>query len=74
MRHRSRPILGWCVPSALKSGHCRRSRRIGCCCGRAHLGFSEVDRFEEFGAEQWFGVRRLTPSRCPVSPNGIPLL
>ena len=23
----------------------------------ARLGFSEVDRFDEFGAEQWFGVR-----------------
>jgi RimJ/RimL family protein N-acetyltransferase len=23
----------------------------------ARLGFVEVDRFEEFGAEQWFGVR-----------------
>ena len=22
------------------------------------LGFTELDRFEEFGAEQWFGVRR----------------
>lgn len=22
------------------------------------LGFTEVDRFEEFGAEQWFGVRQ----------------
>ncbi len=25
------------------------------------LGFSEVDRFEEFGAEQWFGVRHPDP-------------
>jgi RimJ/RimL family protein N-acetyltransferase len=23
----------------------------------ARLGFAEVERFEEFGAEQWFGVR-----------------
>ena len=23
----------------------------------AKLGFTEVERFEEFGAEQWFGVR-----------------
>jgi RimJ/RimL family protein N-acetyltransferase len=23
----------------------------------ANLGFTEVERFEEFGAEQWFGVR-----------------
>jgi hypothetical protein len=22
----------------------------------AKLGFTEVERFEEFGAEQWFGV------------------
>ncbi|MGF1344577.1 GNAT family N-acetyltransferase [Streptomyces flavovirens] len=28
------------------------------------LGFTEVERFEEYGAEQWFGVwRPLTPSR-----------
>ncbi|MDT0431157.1 GNAT family N-acetyltransferase [Streptomyces salyersiae] len=28
------------------------------------LGFTEVERFEEYGAEQWFGVwRSLTPSR-----------
>ena len=25
------------------------------------LGFTEHQRFEEFGAEQWFGVRRLRP-------------
>jgi RimJ/RimL family protein N-acetyltransferase len=25
----------------------------------ANLGFTEVERFEEFGAEQWFGVRSL---------------
>jgi RimJ/RimL family protein N-acetyltransferase len=24
----------------------------------AKLGFTEVERFEEYGAEQWFGVRR----------------
>lgn len=24
----------------------------------ARLGFTELERFEEFGAEQWFGVRR----------------
>jgi hypothetical protein len=23
----------------------------------AKLGFTEVERFEDFGAEQWFGVR-----------------
>ena len=23
----------------------------------AKLGFTEVERFEEFGAEQWFGMR-----------------
>ncbi|GAA2790305.1 GNAT family N-acetyltransferase [Kitasatospora paracochleata] len=29
----------------------------------AKLGFTEVERFEEFGAEQWFGVRHpLTPA------------
>ncbi|APU43521.1 GNAT family N-acetyltransferase [Streptomyces sp. TN58] len=28
----------------------------------ARLGFTEVERFEEFGAEQWFGVRELPAS------------
>ncbi|ALO07980.1 Acetyltransferase [Streptomyces venezuelae] len=29
----------------------------------AKLGFTEVERFEEYGAEQWFGVRHsVTPS------------
>ncbi|WP_260193804.1 GNAT family N-acetyltransferase [Actinophytocola gossypii] len=28
-----------------------RARRVA-----VKLGFSEVERFEEFGAEQWFGV------------------
>jgi RimJ/RimL family protein N-acetyltransferase len=29
----------------------------------AKLGFTEVERFEEYGAEQWFGVRSSgTPS------------
>ncbi|MFI8432849.1 GNAT family N-acetyltransferase [Streptomyces sp. NPDC079020] len=30
----------------------------------AKLGFAEVERFEEYGAEQWFGVR------SPVTPSG----
>ncbi|MEU8628927.1 GNAT family N-acetyltransferase [Streptomyces sp. NPDC048669] len=30
----------------------------------AKLGFTEVERFEEYGAEQWFGVRP------PVTPSG----
>ncbi|MFF4262515.1 GNAT family N-acetyltransferase [Streptomyces virginiae] len=30
----------------------------------AKLGFTEVETFEEFGAEQWFGVR------SPVAPAG----
>jgi RimJ/RimL family protein N-acetyltransferase len=29
----------------------------------ARLGFTEVQRFEEYGAEQWFGVR------SPVTPS-----
>ncbi len=29
----------------------------------AKLGFTEVERFEEFGAEQWFGVW------CPITPS-----
>jgi hypothetical protein len=29
----------------------------------AKLGFTEAERFEEYGAEQWFGVRSsVTPS------------
>jgi RimJ/RimL family protein N-acetyltransferase len=30
----------------------------------AKLGFTEVERFEEHGAEQWFGVR------SPIAPSG----
>lgn len=30
----------------------------------AKLGFTEVERFEEYGAEQWFGVRP------PATPAG----
>ncbi|GAA0909596.1 hypothetical protein GCM10009549_18160 [Streptomyces thermoalcalitolerans] len=30
----------------------------------AKLGFTEVERFEEWGAEQWFGVW------SPVTPSG----
>ncbi|WP_207400757.1 hypothetical protein [Actinomadura roseirufa] len=34
----------------------------------AKLGFTEVERFEERGAEQWFGVR--PPGHAPrVSPR-----
>lgn len=32
------------------------------------LGFAEVERFEEYGAEQWFGVWRGKPLRQP-SPD-----
>ncbi|MFF2469981.1 GNAT family N-acetyltransferase, partial [Streptomyces mirabilis] len=29
----------------------------------AKLGFTEVERYEDYGAEQWFGVwRSITPS------------
>ncbi|MET9885228.1 GNAT family N-acetyltransferase [Streptomyces sp. NPDC006430] len=37
------------------------------------LGFTEVERFEEWGAEQWFGVRSsLTPSgRGSASPGHV---
>jgi RimJ/RimL family protein N-acetyltransferase len=30
----------------------------------ARLGFTEVERFEEYGAEQWFGVRSSVTSSC----------
>jgi RimJ/RimL family protein N-acetyltransferase len=32
----------------------------------AKLGFTEVERFEAYGAEQWFGLRSPAP---PTSPN-----
>ena len=32
------------------------------------LGFQEVTRFEEFGAEQWFGVRFPSPPRSGDQP------
>jgi RimJ/RimL family protein N-acetyltransferase len=32
------------------------------------LGFVEVERFEEFGAEQWFGVRRPGSTRVGQAP------
>ena len=32
----------------------------------AKLGFTEVERFEDYGAEQWFGVW------APVTPSDIP--
>lgn len=32
------------------------------------LGFTEVGRFEEFGAEQWFGVRHPRPTRGRLPP------
>ena len=38
------------------------------------LGFTEVERFEEFGAAQWFGVRlpgeALPQSRGDRAPSG----
>ena len=36
----------------------------------AKLGFTEVERFEEFGAEQWFGARsRVTPAQALRQPR-----
>ncbi|EFL32861.1 acetyltransferase [Streptomyces viridochromogenes DSM 40736] len=58
--------LGWCAdalpgePVVLCTQTANaRSMRLA-----ARLGFTEVERFEEFGAEQWFGVR------SPVAPSG----
>ncbi|WP_415948807.1 GNAT family N-acetyltransferase [Streptomyces sp. KLOTTS4A1] len=52
--------LGWCAeklpdePVVLCTQTANeRSMRLA-----LKLGFTEVERFEEFGAEQWFGVRR----------------
>ncbi|MCX5077928.1 GNAT family N-acetyltransferase [Streptomyces sp. NPDC054949] len=36
----------------------------------AKLGFTEVERFEEFDAEQWFGVWSVTPSGCARDCSG----
>ncbi|MFI9113550.1 GNAT family N-acetyltransferase [Streptomyces venezuelae] len=33
----------------------------------AKLGFTEVERFEEYGAEQWFGVRRAAAADAPAA-------
>ncbi|APE22562.1 MULTISPECIES: GNAT family N-acetyltransferase [Streptomyces] len=33
----------------------------------AKLGFTEVERFEEYGAEQWFGVRPAAPADAPAA-------
>jgi RimJ/RimL family protein N-acetyltransferase len=38
----------------------------------AKLGFTEVERFEAWGAEQWFGRR--PPSRRPVEPRATSAL
>lgn len=35
----------------------------------AKLGFTEVERFVEYGAEQWFGVRTWGPPRTPRCRN-----
>ena len=36
---------------------CTQTANLGSMRLAARLGFTEVERFEEFGAEQWFGVR-----------------
>jgi hypothetical protein len=39
----------------------------------AKLGFCEVERFEEYGAERWFGVWSsvsATPSSCGTFERG----
>ena len=36
------------------------------------LGFSEVERFEEFGAEQWFGARPGTRLNPPTPSAATP--
>jgi RimJ/RimL family protein N-acetyltransferase len=45
-----------------------RSMRVA-----AKLGFTEVEGFEEYGPEQWFGVRSLltTPFKDPVPPGAM---
>lgn len=37
---------------------CTQSANVSSVALAERLGFVEVERFEEFGAEQWFGVRR----------------
>jgi RimJ/RimL family protein N-acetyltransferase len=36
----------------------------------AKLGFTEVERFEEYGAEQWFGVWSAGPTPAGTIPSG----
>src|SRR4051794_1112084 len=35
------------------------------------LGFTEVERFEEYGAEQWFGVWSPSAPTEPPTPEGV---
>ncbi|WP_411102659.1 GNAT family N-acetyltransferase [Streptomyces sp. cmx-4-9] len=60
-------VLDWCdaalptepVVLCTQTAHVRSMRLA------AKLGFAEADRFEEFGAEQWFGVR--PPARAAAA-------
>lgn len=62
--------LAWCAdalpgePVVL----CTRTANVRSMRLAARLGFTEVERFEEYGAEQWFGARRGTgpPARPPA--------
>jgi RimJ/RimL family protein N-acetyltransferase len=52
-------VLGWAAeqlpePVVL----CTQSANTRSVALAGRLGFTELERFEEFGAEQWFGVRR----------------
>lgn len=52
-------VLGWFTDT--RPGEpvvlCTQTANVRAMRLAAKLGFTEVERFEEFGAEQWFGVR-----------------
>ncbi|MGW1226982.1 GNAT family N-acetyltransferase [Streptomyces sp. NPDC001478] len=52
--------LGWCARARAGEPVVLSTRTANAPAMRlaAKLGFTEVERFEEYGAEQWFGVRR----------------
>ncbi|MFD7864172.1 GNAT family N-acetyltransferase [Streptomyces sp. NPDC059783] len=52
--------LGWCAGARAGEPVVLTTRTDNAPAMRlaAKLGFTEVERFEEYGAEQWFGVRR----------------
>jgi len=55
-------VLGWLSEAAPRDPHvvlCTQSANRASVRVADKLGFVEIERFEEFGAEQWFGARPL---------------